>query len=148
MRVRDIEPSDTLLDEKSYENILIYNISYKKFMGAKPLHIRFNKIDGFIKTYGGIRYLEIFGYWLYDKVYNRTRYLLSKKSGIADSINHNFVKIRIDSYNSLPIEEILIFQYFIIFIKSVVNKNKNEYYYNIFLEKGSYKDNPIHNIFK
>ena len=73
-------------------------------------------------------------------IYNRTRYLLSKKSGIADSINHNFVKIRIDSYNSLPIEEILIFQYFIIFIKSVVNKNKNEYYYNIFLEKGSYKD--------
>ena len=27
-----------------------------------------------------------------------------------------------------------------ILIKSVVNKNKNEYYYNIFLEKGSYKD--------
>ena len=25
-------------------------------------------------------------------------------------------------------------------IKSVVNKNKNEDYYNIFLEKGSYKD--------
>ena len=79
MRVRDIDPSDTLLDEKSYENILIYNISYKTFMGAKPLHIRFDKIDGFIITYGGIRYLEIFGYWLYDEVYNRTRYLLSKK---------------------------------------------------------------------
>ena len=25
-------------------------------------------------------------------------------------------------------------------IKSVFNKNKNEYYYNIVLEKGSYKD--------
>ena len=25
-------------------------------------------------------------------------------------------------------------------IKSVVNKNKNHYYYNIFLEKGLYKD--------
>ena len=25
-------------------------------------------------------------------------------------------------------------------IKSVVHKNKNKYYYNIFLEKGSYKD--------
>ena len=25
-------------------------------------------------------------------------------------------------------------------IKLVVNKNKNEYYYNIFLEKGSHKD--------
>ena len=28
----------------------------------------------------------------------------------------------------------------IILIKSVVNKNENKYYYNIFLEKGSYKD--------
>ena len=28
-----------------------------------------------------------------------------------------------------------------IFIKSVVNKNKNKYYYNIFLEKGSVKIN-------
>ena len=25
-------------------------------------------------------------------------------------------------------------------VKSVLNKNKNEYYYNNFLEKGSYKD--------
>ena len=28
----------------------------------------------------------------------------------------------------------------VIFIMSVVNKNENEYYYNITLEKGSYKD--------
>ena len=28
----------------------------------------------------------------------------------------------------------------LILIKSVVNKNKNEYYYNIFLEKGLYKE--------
>ena len=51
------------------------------------------------------------------------------------SINHNF-----DSYNSLPIEKILTFHKVIILIKSVVNKNKNNYYYNIFLEKGSHKD--------
>ena len=30
----------------------------------------------------------------------------------------------------------------IILIKSVVNKNKHEYYYNIFLEKSWYKDKP------
>ena len=37
-------------------------------------------------------------------------------------------------------KKISIFQNVIILIKSVVNKEKNEYYYNIFLEKGSYKD--------
>ena len=69
----------------------------------------------------------------------RSIYLISEKSGVTYSINHNFGRIRIDSYNSLPIEKILTFHNVIILIKSVVNKNKNEYYYNVFLEKGSYK---------
>ena len=30
----------------------------------------------------------------------------------------------------------------IILIKSIVNKNKTEYYYNIFLKKHSYKHKP------
>ena len=64
------------------------------------------------------------------------KYFINEKSGIID----NFGEIRIDSYNFLPIEKILTFHNVIILIKSVVNKNKNEYYYNIFLEKGLYKD--------
>ena len=39
------------------ENILIYNISYKTLMGAKPLRIRFDKKNGFIRVYDGTRYL-------------------------------------------------------------------------------------------
>ena len=70
-----------------------------------------------------------------DKTCDMIKYLISEKRGITDSINHNFGEIRIDSYNSLPIEKILTFYNVIILIKSVVNKNKNEYYYNIFLEK-------------
>ena len=58
---------------------------------------------------------------------------------ITDSINHNFPRIRIDSYNSLQIEKLLTFHNVIILIKSVFNENKNHFYYNIFLEKGLYK---------
>ena len=47
--------------------------------------------------------------------------------------------IRIDLYNSLPIEKILTFHNAIVLIKSVVNEQKINYY-NIFLGKGSYKD--------
>ena len=49
----------------------------------------------------------------------------------------------IDSYNFLPIEKVLPFHNVIILIKSLVNENKNEYHYNILLEKGSYKDKSI-----
>ena len=40
-----------LTDEKSYKNILAHKISYKNLTGAKPLHIAFNKIDGFIRVF-------------------------------------------------------------------------------------------------
>ena len=64
-----------MLDKKSYknssENILIYDISYKTFMGEKPLHIRFDKVDEFFKSYDEIRYLVLFGPGWCDGIYNR-----------------------------------------------------------------------------
>ena len=78
-------------------------------MGAKPLRIRFNKIDGFIKICDGIRYLVLYCYERCNTNYERIRNLISEKSGITDSINHNFEGIRIDSYNSLPIGKTLTF---------------------------------------
>ena len=47
---------DVLMDEKSHENIFIYEISCKILIGAKPLCIRIDKIDGFIRIYDGTRY--------------------------------------------------------------------------------------------
>ena len=96
----DIDFSDILLDRKSYsgkyEIVLIYDILYKTSADAKPLRIRFNKINGFIKVYDGIRHQVLFGPRWYDAIYNMIRYLTSEKSGITDSINHNFARIRID----------------------------------------------------
>ena len=66
--------------------------------------------------------------------------ILQVKSGITNSINDNFGRIKIDLHNSLPTKKILAFHNVIIFIRSVVNRDKNKYYYNIFLEKCSYKD--------
>ena len=64
------------------------------------------------------------------------KFLLKEKSGVTFSINHNFAIIRIGSYNYLAIEKILTFDNVIIVIKSIVNKYKNAYSYNIFLENG------------
>ena len=71
-------------------------------MGAKPLHIRFDKVDGTIKIYHGIRYLEIFGPRILNAIYDRINYLISKKSDAKYIINLNFARIRTDSNNSLP----------------------------------------------
>ena len=75
-------------------------------MGAKPLRIRLNKIDGFIRSYGGkFRYLVFFVHGLFDKICHKIKYLINEKCGTKDSTNQNFGKIRTDSYNSLPIEK-------------------------------------------
>ena len=50
-----------LIDEKWYENILVYNISHKTLIDAKSLRIRLDIIDGFITVYHGTRYLVLFG---------------------------------------------------------------------------------------
>ena len=60
---------------------------------------------------------------LFVKTCNKIKYIISEKRDIADSINHNFVEIRIHSYNYLPTEKIVIFHNEIIIIKSVVCKN-------------------------
>ena len=48
-------------------------------MGSIPLRIRFDKIDGFIKIYDGIRYLVLFDYGWCDKICDRIKYLTSEK---------------------------------------------------------------------
>ena len=104
--------NDILLDEKLYkekdENISIYDTSYKVSTNTKPLRLRFNKIDGFSKTHNGIRCLGLFDYGWFDKIWDRVKYLIREKSGITDSINHIFGKIKIDSYNFLSIEKMFL----------------------------------------
>ena len=76
----EIDFSDISLEEKLYkennENILIHEISYKSSTDAKPLLIRYDKIDGFIKIHNKIRYLVLFD-WC-DKVYDRIKHLISE----------------------------------------------------------------------
>ena len=57
----------------------------------------FDKIDGFIISLDGkTKHLVLFHYVLLDKIRGKIEYLISKKSGITNSINCNFGKIRID----------------------------------------------------
>ena len=77
IKIEDFGFDNTLLDEKSYKNILVCDISYKTFIGAKSLSIRFDKVDGFIKIYDGTRYLVLFAPEKYNAIFNRIKYLIS-----------------------------------------------------------------------
>ena len=79
IRVEDIDFDNILLEKKSFENILIYDISYKALMGVKPLSIRFDEVYGVIKIYDGTRYLQLFSSWFYRRIDDRMNYLIVKK---------------------------------------------------------------------
>ena len=81
IKLEDFDLDNILIDEKSHENILIYDISYKNLIDPKPLLIRLDKIDGFIKIYDGS--LTLTDIEKFDTIYNRSRHLISLKSGIT-----------------------------------------------------------------
>ena len=57
IKFEDFDLNNISIDERSFKNILTYTIYYKTLMHAKPLHIRFDKIERFIRVYGGTRFL-------------------------------------------------------------------------------------------
>ena len=105
IEIKEFDINNILIDEKPCQSILVYNISYKSLIDSKPLPIRFDKIDGFIRVYDETRYLVLFGCEKYYYIYNRIRYLLSLKIGITDILSHIYAKINVHSYNSLPSEK-------------------------------------------
>ena len=116
---------------------MFYNISYKSLIDSKPLRTWCDKIIRFIGVYDRTSHLVLYGSEKYDPIYNRIRYLRCVKSGITSKISHNYARIKVDSFDFLSLEKSMTFHNVIILIKSVWNKDKNSYYYNIFLEKAS-----------
>ena len=66
IKLEDFNLDNISIEKKSHENILIYGISYNLLIDSKPLDIRFDKINEFIKIYGEIGYLTLFGSEKYD----------------------------------------------------------------------------------
>ena len=111
---------------------MIYEISDKTLVGPKHLRIKLDKMDGFIRIYDGNKYLTLLSSKKYDAIYNRTRYLISVKRNVTYIFSHYLAKIKIDSYDSLSIEKALTIQNVIMLVKSILNRDKNHYYYKIF----------------
>ena len=45
IKLEHFDLDNILIDKKSHENILIYEILFKSLLDAKPVHVRFVKVD-------------------------------------------------------------------------------------------------------
>ena len=118
---------------------MIYDILYETLIDPKLLRFRFDLIDRFIRFYDGTRYWTLFGLEKYEPFTTELDIFQVKKVPPHIFFSHYFTKIKVDSYNALPIQKILTLHNATIDIKSVLNKDKNGYYYKTFLEKWSYQ---------
>ena len=65
--------------------------------------------------------------------------LISLKCSITYVFSHYDAKSKLKSYDFVNYRKSIDVSYIIILIKSVLNEDKNHYYYNTFLEKCSYQ---------
>ena len=85
-------------------------------LGAKPLRIGFDKVHGVIRVYDRTRYVILFEK-KYRSIFDRIRYLIGGKSSITYGISQNNSKLKVDSYDSFPLQKMLIFHNVIMHIK-------------------------------
>ena len=65
INTEEIDPNNIKIDEKSYKNILIYNIVYVtikkdlKIYSANPLYLIFDKVNRYFEEINGNKYLTL-----------------------------------------------------------------------------------------
>ena len=67
---------------------MIYDILYKTLIGAKPLCIMFDKVDGFIRDYDRTKYLVLLALEKCNVVCDRIRYRTELESGVKYVLFH------------------------------------------------------------
>ena len=83
VEIEDFDFDIIWLDGESYENNLIFDISYNTLIDAKPFRIMLDDVDGLIRYYDGTKYLSLFDLENDDSFYDRIRYLIRLESGMT-----------------------------------------------------------------
>ena len=83
VEIEDFDFEIIWLDGESYENNLIFDISYNTLIDAKPFRIMLDDVDGLIRYYDGTKYLALFDLENDDSFYDRIRYLIRLESGMT-----------------------------------------------------------------
>ena len=110
----------------------MYDVLYKTMIGAKPLDIMSDKVNGFITDYDEVKYLILFVLGKYDAFFDRIIYKnKTKKSVFFLIIMSKLTLIMIFFQKKMTKQNVAIR------IKSAFNKNSHQYYYKRFQKNGA-----------
>ena len=142
------------IDKKSYRDIGIYNIGYitikkigdcKNIYSANPLYLRINHASGYIDEKGVNKYLVFHSkdenkelLKKYNDVFNGIRNKIKKISGDECDYEKDYMKIKFNSDDDLPLNKQLKFHNMTITIRSVFEED-GKLYPQVFLDDTLYE---------
>ena len=148
ININDFDPNLLKIDKKSYKGINIYYIGYitmkhlgeyNKINSVNPLYLIINHASDHIEEQNGNKYL------VFDstdkKLIDKFTKIWNKISLLIKTINHgkeikygkDFIKIKFDSDNDLPLKSLLKFHAMTIIIRSIF-ENDGKFYPQIYLD--------------
>ena len=152
IKLFDFDPNMLKLDKKTFKGVNIYYIGYvtKKeeynINSVNPLYLLIYRIDCFIEEKGGNGYLNIAFTDNNDEVLKKYKEVLSGIKSRIEKINNNksgeyekdYMKIKFDSDDKLPLNKQLKFLSVTIAIRSVF-EDDGKYYPQAFLDDCLYE---------
>ena len=110
INIKSLDPNKIKIGEKSYKNILIYNIGYMTFKGLRyvkinsvnSLHIIINKINGYFEEINGNKYLTLVPsneskeiIKKYEELLSKIRDIIRSITNYSDNYDKNYLKINL-----------------------------------------------------
>ena len=140
IKIKNFDSSLLKIDKKSYKNIVIYYIEYiiikyitdyGNIHNVNPLYLTFGEADGYTEEKNGNKYLafassdknkEVFK--KYAELWDEIKYLIKTINGGKSGENgKDFMKIKFDSDDNSPLNEILKLHMLTVIVISVFEKD-------------------------
>ena len=154
INLKDFDSNLLKIDKKHYKGINIYYIvyitikktdDYENIYSVNPLYLRINHASGYIEEKNGNNYL-VFNDSVnenkevlkkYAEIWSGIKYEIKTNSGKENDYRKDYMKIKFDSDDDLPLNKLLKFHAMTIIIRSVFEDGK--LYPQLFLDGTLYE---------
>ena len=136
--IKDSDSNLLKIDKKSYKKIDIYHIGYitmkdsdhVKINSVNPLHLVFDKVDWYVKEKNGNKYVTVVStdnnkevLIKHTELWDKIKHLIECNSIKSAEYEKDFMKIKFNSDDNLPLNKVLNLHNMTIVIRSVFQED-------------------------
>ena len=152
MNIKNIDQNKIEIREKSYKNILIYqigylikNLKYVKIDSVNPLYLIISKVNGYFEENNKNKYLTLFPtnkskeiVKIYGELWGKIRDIINSITKNSDDYDEKDMKIKFNWDDKLPLNETMEIHSMIVVVRADFHEN-SKYYPQVFLDGCQYK---------